>query len=53
MCIRDSKEYMRRKELVDSGYLSPEKLLAWYFGISEDEAKAFMPAASPPLFEEE
>ena len=47
------KEYMRRKELVDSGYLSPEKLLAWYFGISEDEAKAFMPAASPPLFGEE
>ncbi|MFQ8995654.1 MAG: hypothetical protein ACLR6L_06035 [Agathobaculum sp.] len=47
------KEYMRRKELVDSGYLSPEKLLAWYFGISEDEAKSFMPAASPPLFGEE
>ena len=47
------KEYARRKELVDSGYLSPEKLLAWYFGISEDEAKAFMPAASPPLFGEE
>ena len=44
---------MRRKELVDSGYLSPEKLLAWYFGISEDEAKSFMPAASPPLFGEE
>ena len=52
-CRTPTREYMRRKELVDSGYLSPEKLLAWYFGISEDEAKAFMPAASPPLFGEE
>lgn len=48
------KEYMRRKELVDSGYLKPEKLLAWYFGISEEEAAEYLPQQAPPsLFGEE
>ena len=36
-------EYTQQKALVDSGILKPEKLLAWYFGISEEEAKDYMP----------
>ena len=28
----------------DSILLKPEKLLAWYFGISEEEAKDYIPA---------
>lgn len=36
-------EYAQRKALVDSGYLKPEKFLAWYFGVSEEEAKEYMP----------
>ncbi len=47
------KEYMRRKEMVDSGYLRPEKFVAWYFGISEEDAKEYLPEASQPLFGEE
>ncbi len=47
------KEYMRRKEMVDNGYLRPEKFVAWYFGISEEEAKGYMPEAAPPMFGEE
>lgn len=48
------KEYVRRKELADSGYLKPEKLMAWYFGISEEETREYMPQeAPPPLFGEE
>ena len=31
-------EFARRKALADSGYLRPEKLLAWYFGVSDTEA---------------
>lgn len=48
-------EFARRKLMADSGYLKPELLLAWYFGISEEEAKAYMPAPTKPtaLFEEE
>lgn len=46
------KEYMRRREMADSGYLRPEKLVAWYFGISEKEAREYMPEAAPPLFGE-
>ena len=44
------KEYIRRKDMVDSGYLRPEKFVAWYFGISEDEAKEYLPQSTPPLF---
>lgn len=46
-------EFARRKLLADSGYLKPEKLVAWYFGITEEEARAeYLPDAAPPLFEE-
>lgn len=37
-------EFARRKELADGGYLRPEKLVAWYFHISEEEAAAYLPA---------
>ncbi len=36
-------EFVRRKQLVDSGYLKPEVLLAWYFGTSEEEARKLLP----------
>lgn len=36
-------EFVRRKLLVDGGYLKPEVLLAWYFGTSEDEARKMLP----------
>lgn len=38
-------EFARRKQLVDAGYLKPEKLIAWYFGVSEEEAADYLPAA--------
>lgn len=42
-------EFARRKQLADAGYLKPEKLLAWYLGISEEEALAeYIPAAREP-----
>ena len=43
------KEFQRRKQLVDAGYLKPEKLLAWYFGISEEEAAEMVPPKESPL----
>lgn len=43
------KEFQRRKQLVDAGYLKPEKLLAWYFGISEEEAAGMVPAKQEEL----
>lgn len=43
------KEFARRKQLVDGGYMKPEKLLAWYFGISEEEAAEMLPAQQAPL----
>lgn len=47
------KEFARRKMLVDSGYLKPEKFVAWYFGITEEDAtKDYMPAAAPGLLED-
>ena len=47
-------EFARRKLLADSGYLKPEKLVAWYFGVSEEEAKEdYVPASAPSLFGEE
>ncbi len=36
-------EYAQMKALVDANILKPEKLLAWYFGISEEEAKDYIP----------
>ena len=47
-------EFARRKLLTDSGYLKPEKLVAWYFGISEEDAKKeYIPTTAPGLFGEE
>ncbi len=43
------KEFARRLQLVSNGYLKPEKLLAWYYGVSEEEAAEMMPAAEEPL----
>lgn len=43
------KEYARRRELADMGYIKPEKLVAWYFGISEEEAAEYMPARTEGL----
>ena len=44
------KEFALRKQLADSGYLRPEKLVAWYFGVTEEEAAAeYMPAAEGEL----
>ena len=43
-------EFARRKGLVDSGYLRPELLVGWYFGVSEQEAREkYMPEPSPML----
>ena len=44
------REYLHRKDLVDSGYLRPEKLLSWYFGISEEEAAEYLPKPAAPMF---
>lgn len=38
-------EFTRRKLLADSGYLKPEKLISWYFGVPEEAAADYMPAA--------
>lgn len=49
-------EFARRKMLADSGFLKPEKLVAWYFGISEEDAKKdYIPTntSTPPMFGEE
>lgn len=42
-------EFGRRKQLVDGGYLKPEKLISWYFGCSDEEALAYMPDGSASL----
>lgn len=43
-------ELARRKGLVDSGYLRPEVLVGWYFGVSEEEAREkYLPEPSPML----
>lgn len=45
-------EFARRKMLVDGGYLRPEKLIAWYFGITEEEARTeYLQKAAPTMFE--
>lgn len=40
VCEDTDSEFARLKQMVDDGYLKPEKLVAWYFGVSEDEAAA-------------
>jgi A118 family predicted phage portal protein len=48
------KEYQRRLNLCMSGHYKWEKLLAWYFGCSEEEALEMMPqSTAPPDVEEE
>lgn len=37
-------EFARQKVMVDSGYLKPEKFIAWYFGVDEAAAGEYMPA---------
>lgn len=44
-------EFMRRKLLVDGGYLKPELLLSWYFGTSEEKAKSMIPDNTGLTFE--
>lgn len=36
-------EFAQLKAMVDSGVLKAEKLLAWYFGVSEEEAAEYIP----------
>lgn len=38
-----TSELARLKALADGGYLKPEKLIAWYFGVSEEEAAGYIP----------
>lgn len=48
--LEDSdKEFATRKALADSGYLKPELLVGWYFGVSEEAAREYMPAPEPEL----
>lgn len=44
-----AEEFARRTMLTDSGYLKPEKLIGWYFGVSDEEALEYMPDDSPGL----
>lgn len=47
-------EFARRKMLADSGFLKPERLIAWYFGVSEEEAREYMPTqGATSMFGEE
>lgn len=42
-------EFSRRKQLADGGYLKKEKLVGWYFGVSDEEAqKEYMPKEQTP-----
>ena len=36
-------DFTQRKAMVDSNLLKGEKFLAWYFGVSEEEARDMMP----------
>ncbi len=36
-------DFTQRKAMVDSNILRPELLLAWHFGVSEEEARKMMP----------
>lgn len=42
-------EFVRRKQLADGKYIRPELLVAWYFGISDDEAQKMLPNQEPTL----
>ena len=44
------KDFATQKGLVDAGYLKPEKLIGWYFGVTEEAAREdYMPAPEPEL----
>lgn len=45
--IDRDKEFTRQLQLVTAGKLKAEKLIAWYFGCSEDKAKEYMPDSAP------
>ncbi|MBR2717137.1 MAG: phage capsid protein [Oscillospiraceae bacterium] len=45
----DERDFQTRRALVDMGILRPEKLIAWYFGVSEEEAKEYMPLGTGKL----
>lgn len=40
-------EFARRLSLANAGYLRPELLNAWYFGVDEDTARAMLPEDAP------
>lgn len=42
-------EFQRRLSLVQSNYLRPEQLLAWYFGVDEEKARQMMPLSNPDV----
>ena len=45
------KEFQRRLQMVTAGLLRKEKLISWYFGCSETDAKLkYLPDAEPDLF---
>ena len=46
-------EYQRRWSMVLSNKLKPELFLSWYFGCSEEEAAAMMPAQQRMFPQEE
>lgn len=41
-------EFQRRKAMADARYIRPEILTAWYFGVSEEEAKEMLPEPETP-----
>jgi A118 family predicted phage portal protein len=43
------KEYARRMDMAERGYLRPEKVISWYFGVSEEEALKYMPEREPEI----
>ena len=42
-------EFGRRLQLVNNGHLKPEKLIAWWFGVSEEDAAEYIPANGEKL----
>jgi A118 family predicted phage portal protein len=42
-------EFARRLQLVEAGHLKAEKLIAWYFGVSEEAAAEYIPAGGAQL----
>ncbi len=42
-------EFERRLSLAQAGYLRPELVNAWYFGVDEEKARQMMPATSPDV----